>query len=139
MGEYEGMRMTWIPKLGPIWCAWLAVKQILHIKQIPVTLVKHPAFDPADPSSQDKLFQMTAQTSLPVLWWNKERPRSSWLEQLSLADRVGCGPRLIPEDMGERLVMFGALNELLDNEDGFCTHRRQMAFTKWGETSEQIA
>jgi len=123
-----GMRMSWIPEIGPIWCAWLAVKQILHIKNIPVVLVHH--------QDNDKLYQITAQRSFPVLWWEDERPRSAWLEQVTLADRVGAGPKLIPEDAAGRIEMFGVLNELLGNEDGFCTHKRQMAFTKWGETME---
>merc|ERR1739848_969823 len=49
----------------------------------------------------------------------------------------GQGPQLIPDDIAERTEMWGVLNELLSNEDGLCTHKRQMAFTKMGNLAEQ--
>src|SRR3546814_14846295 len=47
-----------------------------------------------------------------------ERPRSTWLEQLYLAERIAPEPRLIPADLDDRTLMFGLCNELC-SENGF--------------------
>src|SRR3546814_5254587 len=60
----------------------------------------------------------TAQTSGPVAIWQDERPRSTWLEQHYLAERLAPEPRLIPADLDDRTLMFGLCNELC-SENGF--------------------
>lgn len=60
----------------------------------------------------------TAQTSGPVAIWDDERPRSTWIEQLYLAERLAPEPRLIPVDLDDRAIMFGLCNELA-GEHGF--------------------
>ena len=44
--------------------------------------------------------------------WNDERPRTTWIEQLNLAERLAPTPRLIPEQFDDRVLMFGYCNEL---------------------------
>ena len=63
--------------------------------------------------TQSQLIEWTGQSSLPVVVWNDELPRSHWIAQLRLAERLNPEPRLIPENADERVRMFGLANELL--------------------------
>jgi hypothetical protein len=47
----------------------------------------------------------------PVVVWNDEPPRSTWIQQLYLAERLQPTPALIPESIDERMAMFGYCNE----------------------------
>jgi hypothetical protein len=84
-----------------------ALKQILFLKRIPFTWVA-----PAVPGPDPELQEWTAQTSMPVAVWNDERPRSTWMEQLYLAQRLGTQPELIPGAIDDRITMFGLINEV---------------------------
>ena len=44
--------------------------------------------------------------------WNDERPRSTWIEQLYLAERLQPEPALIPANADDRVLMFGLINEI---------------------------
>ena len=63
--------------------------------------------------TQSELIEWTGQASAPVVAWNDERPRSSWIDQLNLAERLAPNPSLIPADIEDRIRMFGLANELL--------------------------
>lgn len=84
-----------------------ALKQVLFLKRVPFAWVK-----PRMPGPDPELQAWTAQTSMPVAVWNDERPRSSWMEQLYLAERLGPQPALIPESIENRIMMFGLINEV---------------------------
>ena len=73
--------------------------------------------------SQSELYAWTAQSSAPVAIWNDERPRSSWIDQLNLAERLAPEPALIPATIADRTQMFGLTNELA-GENGFGWCRR---------------
>jgi Glutathione S-transferase, C-terminal domain len=73
--------------------------------------------------TQTELIEWTGQTSAPVVAWNDERPRSSWIDQLNLAERLAPNPPLIPVDIDERGRMFGLANELL-GENGLVWVKR---------------
>jgi glutathione S-transferase len=72
---------------------------------------------------------LTGQESLPVVFWNDERPRSHWLEQLVLAERISLEPRLLPDDPLERAKVVGLVGELC-SEAGFGWHRRVMMIAR---------
>jgi hypothetical protein len=74
-------------------------------------------------NSQSELIEWTAQSSAPVVIWNDERPRSSWNDQLYLAERLSSEPPLIPADPEDRIRMFGLANELM-GEGGLCYSKR---------------
>jgi glutathione S-transferase len=59
----------------------------------------------------------------PVVFYEHERPRSSWSKILILAERLAPQPALIPEDATERAMMFGFSHEILA-EAGLCWSRR---------------
>jgi glutathione S-transferase len=98
--------------------------------------IPYAQVDARDPVSRYAyLRQLTAQESLPVAFWNEERPRTSWFEQVALAERLGCEWRnrpewrgietLIPGDVEERVAAYGICAELF-GEGGFCWNRRLM-------------
>ena len=55
----------------------------------------------------------TGQAGAPVAVWNDEPPRSDSLDILFLAERLAPEPRLIPEDVTERVRMFGLIREVI--------------------------
>jgi glutathione S-transferase len=73
--------------------------------------------------TQSELIEWTGQASAPVVAWNDERPRSSWIDQLNLAERLAPEPPLTPADVDERARMFGLANELL-GENGLVWAKR---------------
>ena len=54
-----------------------------------------------------------------------ERPRSTWIEQLFLADRLQPEPALIPSNADDRVLMFGITNEIC-GENGLGWQRRHI-------------
>jgi glutathione S-transferase len=97
------------------------IQACLHVKGIPYSLV--------DARDADRSFTsvktLTGQESLPVVFWNDERPRSNWLEQLVLVERICLEPRLLPDDPFDRARVVGLIAELC-SEAGFGWHRRVM-------------
>jgi glutathione S-transferase len=73
--------------------------------------------------SQSELIAWTGQPSAPVAIWNDERPRSSWIDQLNLAERLNPEPALIPSKISDRILMFGLINELA-GENGIAWVKR---------------
>jgi glutathione S-transferase len=71
------------------------------------------------------LQEWTAQTTAPVAAWNDEPPRSTWIQQLFLAERLQPDPPLIPSSIEDRVLMFGYCNELC-GEHGFGWSKRLM-------------
>lgn len=101
------------------------VRACFHVKGIPYSLV--------DARNADRSFTLiktlTGQESLPVVFWNDERPRSNWLEQLALAERISLEPRLLPDDLFERAKVVGLVAELC-SEAGLGWHRRVMMIAR---------
>jgi glutathione S-transferase len=100
-----GLRIVTLARVPSPWGE--ALKGILHIKQIPHARVSHAFGSPTK-----SLQEWSGQESFPVMAWNDERPLSTWIEQLYLAERLQPTPRLIPEDFDDRVLMFGYCNEL---------------------------
>lgn len=98
-----------------------ACKGIFHVKRISYTPVASAGQD----GSQRELVEWTAQSSAPVAIWNDERPRSTWIEQLYLAERLQPTPALIPANADDRVSMFGLINEIA-GENGLGWQRRQL-------------
>ena len=76
--------------------------------------------------TQQELIAWTGQQSAPVVVWNDELPRSTWVSQLHLAECLAPGaPQLIPADAEARIRMFGLANELL-GERGLVWEKRHL-------------
>lgn len=95
-----------------------AAKSILYVKKLDYIKVRQELF-----GSNAPLIRWTAQASAPSVIWNDERPRSTWIEQLYLFERLAPFPTLIPEDFDDRCLMFGLSNEVL-GENGYLWNRR---------------
>lgn len=121
--ELPGLRLVVTAYVPGLWSE--ACKSIFDAKGVPYRLVEQVVG-----GENLALKAWTAQTSGPVAVWNDERPRSTWIEQLYLAERIGPEPRLIPVDMNDRMVMFGLCNELC-GENGFGWNLR-LRMTHWG-------
>src|SRR5215472_2784683 len=124
----SGLRVVLPPAPGP-WAE--SIKGILHVKKIPYTRVLHEVG-----SASLELREWTAQTSSPVLVWNDERPRTIWNDQLYLAERLAPQPRLIPEAIEDRTLMFGMGNELM-GETGLVWSLRVLAIHR-GQTNLKL-
>lgn len=105
-----------------------ACKGLFHVKGIPYTPVVTADEGKSDlaigmDGSQSELIAWTGQASAPVAIWNDERPRSSWIDQLNLAERLNPEPPLIPSNISDRILMFGLINELA-GENGIAWVKR---------------
>ncbi len=96
-----------------------ACKGIFWVKKLPYTAVTAAGKD----GTEQELREWTAQESAPVVIWNDERPRSTWIEQLYLAERLNPSPPLIPSTIDDRTLMFGYINEIC-GENGFAWSKR---------------
>jgi len=95
-----------------------AAKGILHVKRLPYTRVRQDLG-----GANEALAAWTGQTSAPVAVWNDERPRTTSLEILFLAERLAPDPPLLPDDADERARMLGYVHEII-GENGFGWSRR---------------
>lgn len=105
-----------------------ACKGLFDAKHIPYASVRTANAGASDldfgiNGSQSELYAWTAQSSAPVAIWNEERPRSSWIDQLNLAERLAPTPPLIPSNIDARMQMFALINELA-GENGFGWNKR---------------
>lgn len=73
------------------------------------------------------LREWTGQTSAPVAIYDDEPPRCHWMDIILLAERLAPVPRLVPEAVDERALMFGLIREIA-GEDGFGWCRRLQIF-----------
>ena len=122
----EGTRVTFIPGIQAIYAE--ALKNICYVKQIQIIRVLHPLMGIDKKTGKDRqadLYSLTSQTSLPIMLHNEERPRNVWIEQLSLAERIGSSDsiNLIPDNFTERAEMFG-LCAIVLGEDGLVWNMR---------------
>jgi glutathione S-transferase len=119
-----GLRVA--PVRGGVPSPWSEfVRACFHVKGIPYSLVDARDAD----RGLTSIKTLTGQESLPVVFWNDERPRSNWLEQLVLAERISLKPRLLPNDPLERAKVVGLIAELC-SEAGFGWHRRVMMIAR---------
>lgn len=94
-----------------------ACKGLFHVKGVPYVSVVTSDTDGSDlkfgaGGADRELVEWTGQASAPVAVWNDERPRVSWIDQINLAERLAPEPRLVPEAIDDRVLMFGLINEL---------------------------
>jgi glutathione S-transferase len=130
----SGLRLVLSPGVPGPWSE--AAKGIFYLKKIPYIPVRQKM------GHDQVLREWTAQDSAPVAIYNDERPRSTWIEQLYLAERLAPDPALIPGSINDRVTMFGYCNELC-GETGFSWSKRLLLFhaslTAPGASEEVLA
>lgn len=116
----QGLRIA--PVRGSVPSPWSEFcRALFHVKKVPYALV-----NARDPKSGLSAFKAaTGHDVLPVVLWNEERPRASWIEQLAFAERLAPEPALLPDTVAERARVTGLLSELC-TEGGFGWCRRLM-------------
>ena len=124
----NGTRITFIPGVQALYAE--ALKNICFVKGIAVIRASHPMMGVDKETGEDRQkrrCELTSQTSLPTMFYNEERPRNVWIEQLALAEQIGSAdsPALIPADMAQRADMFGLCAVVL-GEDGLVWNMRIM-------------
>jgi glutathione S-transferase len=112
----SGLRIVLSPGLPAPWSE--SCKGLLYVKKLPYVKARQNVFGP-----NPELLKWTAQTTAPVAAWNDEPPRSTWIEQLYLFERLAPQPRLIPADWDDRVLMIGLSHEIC-GENGFTWNRR---------------
>lgn len=116
--KMSGLRLVLSPGVPGPWSE--AAKGILYVKKIPYVRVAQEIG-----GDNKALIEWSAQATAPVAVWNDEPPRSTWIEQLYLAERLAPNPPLIPANIEDRSLMFGYANELC-GETGFGWSKRLM-------------
>ncbi len=116
----DGLRLVLVMGMPSPWGQ--AAKTMFEVRGVPYLAA---AQIPGDPN--EDLVAWSGQGSGPVVAWNDEPPINHWLDILFLADRIGDGPRLIPEDAAERALMLGLSHEIC-GEGGIGWNRRLMLF-----------
>ena len=74
-----------------------------------------------------ELVEWTRHRNAPIALYENEAPRVRWLELLDLAERLGSGPSLLPEDRDDRMFMVGLINEIA-GERGMAWNARVLMF-----------
>jgi glutathione S-transferase len=97
-----------------------AARYCFEVKKIPYLPVRQIPL-----ASDAALLAWTAQTSAPVAVFEQERPRSSWVEIIQLAERLSPKPPLVPARPEERMRMWGLCHEVA-GDLGFGWQRRLM-------------
>ena len=96
----------------------MSAKAIMELKHVPYI----PVAQQGGGANTD-LVAWTRHRNGPVAVYNDEAPRVGWLEILNLAERLGSGPSLVPDDVRERAAMVGLCNELI-GENGWVWNMR---------------
>ena len=108
-----------------------AAKALFNHHQVPF----HPVLQVGG-QSNDALVAWTNHRNAPVAVWNDEAPRVRSMEILELAERLGSGQSLIPEDRETRIRMVGLINEMA-GEQGFAWHCRVILLDAWASQNDQ--
>jgi glutathione S-transferase len=104
-------------------------KGLFYVKGLAYTPVRTANRDRSEDefgfdSAASVLEKWTGQASAPVAVWNDERPCSSWIDQIYLADRLNPDPPLLPENLNDRARMIGLIH-LICGQQGLgwnCRH-----------------
>ena len=114
--KLPGLRLVLTAHMpGPWGVAAQAVLSVRNVKFVPV---EQRAME-----ANQELFEWTGMRNAPIAVLDDDPPQSTWHEILLLAERVGSGPSLIPNDPLERALMMGFSTELC-GPDGFGWSRR---------------
>lgn len=95
-----------------------AAKYIISARNIEFAPVEQLAME-----KNEDLFVWTGMRNAPIAMYENEPPQSTWLEILLLAERIGSGPSLVPDDPIDRALMMGFSTEIC-SPDGFAWSRR---------------
>jgi glutathione S-transferase len=114
--KLSGLRLVLTAHMPGPWGE--AAKAVLSARNVSYVPVEQLAME-----KNDELFAWTGMRNAPIAMFDDDPPQSTWLEILLLAERLGSGPSLIPEDPLDRALMMGFSTEIC-SPDGFAWSRR---------------
>jgi glutathione S-transferase len=95
-----------------------AAKAVFKLRGVPFTPVRQHIMQ-----ANEELVEWTGHRNAPVAVYNNEPGVAGWIEILMLAERLGSGPSLLPEDELERITVMGICTEIC-SPGGFGWERR---------------
>ena len=101
----DGLRLACLRKIANPWQE--AAKGIFHVKSLDC---QYGAQSEGD--MDEAVADWAGDSSIPVVAYQNEKLRTGWVEILMLAERLAPEPRLIPDDPGQRALMFGLAHEI---------------------------
>jgi hypothetical protein len=104
---------------GPWSEAAKAIFKLRNVDYVPVQQIAG--------GSNSELVEWTRHRNAPIALYENEAPRIRWLELIDLAERLGSGPSLVPEDRDSRMFMVGLINEIA-GEGGLAWNARLLMF-----------
>lgn len=104
----------------------MSARAVLELRGVPYVPVAQYAAQP-----NPDLVEWTRHRNAPVAVYGDEPPRTGWLDILNLAERLGSGPSLMPERLGDRVTLVGLANELI-GENGFVWQMRLVMLGRGG-------
>lgn len=96
----------------------MSARAILDLRGVPYTPVEQ-----SGGGANKELVAWTGHRNAPVAMYEQEGPRTGWLDILNLAERLGQGPSLLPDDLTERITMIGLTQEMI-GENGMLWNMR---------------
>ena len=97
-----------------------AAKAIFKLRGVPFTPIAQ-----IGGGENPALVEWTRHRNAPIALYNDESPRVRWLEIVELAERLGSGTSLLPDDIEDRMRMVGIVNEI-GGESGFAWFGRHL-------------
>jgi len=109
--KLPGLRLALTQNVPGPWSE--AAKAVFKLRNVPFTPVAQEGG-----GENPELVAWTKHRNAPVAMYNDESPRVRWLEIVELAQRLGSGPDLLPQDINLRMQVVGLVNEIA-GESGF--------------------
>lgn len=103
--DLKGLRLALTAGLPAPWS--MAARFMFDVKGIDYT----PVLQAGGEANED-LVEWTGHRNAPVAVLDDETPKVNWTEIIELAERLSPEPRLIPEDIDDRIQMYGLANEI---------------------------
>lgn len=95
-----------------------SAKAVFKLRNVPFAPVRQHIMQ-----ANEELVEWTGHRNAPVAVYNDEPGVAGWIEILMLAERLGSGPSLLPEDELERMLTLGICTEIC-SPGGFGWERR---------------
>ncbi|MEM7568662.1 MAG: glutathione S-transferase family protein [Pseudomonadota bacterium] len=84
-----------------------AAKAVLRARRVPFIAVEQRAGE-----ANEALTEWTGMRNAPIAIYNDEAPRSGYQDILMLAERLGEGPSLLPDDPADRFKVLGIASDI---------------------------
>ena len=116
--EMDGLRVALTVQAPGTWA--ISARAVLNLRNVPFTPVRQDMMQP-----NEELLAWTGRRNSPVAVYNDEPAIDGWLDIVNLAERLGSGASLFPEDYADRALAIGFSAEICAH-NGFGWARRNL-------------